>query len=271
MLTSATLGNVYLVNRLSARHNVVGMVIESRPPAVTAEEKWLRRRKLVQRHGLLRTVNKLLYNVYRSRVLAPSDARTFAEKLFPGGLPATYERSAPTITVAGINDAATIAFVRENAPDLIAVCGTTVIKPAVFSLAKRGAINIHTGITPEYRSADPIFWALYNERPEKVGVTIHFVDQGIDTGPIIRQAAVPVYAEDTLAAISARCIQSGAELYLEALDALEAGAVGIVERPGVTGRAYYSIDLGLIEYLTFRWRFWRLKRRLPGEPLTCVG
>jgi methionyl-tRNA formyltransferase len=242
------------------------MVIESPPLALTLEEKQRRRRKLVERHGRLRTLNKLLYNAYRSRFVSVADMRIFREVLFPKGSPVAYECSVPTITVPNINDPACIAFIHEHAPQLIAVCGTTVIKHEVFSLAPRGAINIHTGITPEYRSADPIFWALYNGEPDKVGVTIHFVDRGIDTGPIIRQTAVPLHAQDTLPSINARCIQRGAELYLEALDDIAAGTVHAVQRLGVSGRAFYSIDLGVVQYLIFRRRFARLKRRLPRAP-----
>jgi methionyl-tRNA formyltransferase len=266
VLTSATPGNVYLVNRLLARHDVVAMVIESPPRALTLGEKRRRRLKLLKRHGPLRTLNKLLYNVYRARFLSTAEARAFGERFFPNGQPATYERRVPTLTVTNINDPACIAFVREHAPTVIAVCGTTVIKPEVFTLASLGAVNIHMGITPEYRSADPVFWALYNRELNKVGVTIHFVDSGIDTGPILRQAAVPLYAEDTLPIIKARCIQYGAELYLEALDDVESGNVRIVQRPGVTGRAFYSINLGVIQYLVFCWRFSQLKRSLPNSP-----
>jgi len=142
------------------------------------------------------------------------------------------------------------------------VCGTSVLKPDVFTLAPKGTINIHTGITPEYRSADPIFWALYRGEPEKVGVTIHYIDRGIDTGPIVHQESVPVYAEDTLASIYVRCIRRGAELYSRALTEIETGTVRTVRRAEAVSRAFLSVDLGLAQYLLFRWRFARLGVRL---------
>lgn len=137
------------------------------------------------------------------------------------------------------------------------------MKPDVFTLAPHGAINMHTGITPEYRSADPIFWALYRGEPEKVGVTIHYVDRGIDTGSIIHQDTVPVYADDSLAAISVRCVRRGAELYSRALNEIADGSVRTITRTGVESRAFLSVDLGLAQYLLFRFRFKRLASRLP--------
>lgn len=235
--------------------------------ALTPVEKRRRRWRLVERHGLLRTLNRLLYNAFRARFISATETRIFRETFFPHGQRVAYGREVPAVTVQNINDVSCISFIRQHAPDLIAVCGTTVIKPEVFTLAPLGAINIHTGITPEYRSADPVFWALYNGEPDKVGVTIHFVDGGIDTGPILRQSAVPVYASDTLSGVKARCIRRGAELYLETLGDIEAHTAHIVQRPGVRGRAYYTINLGLIQYMVFSWRFARLKRRLPSPPI----
>lgn len=253
---------MYLVNCLLARHDVVGMAIESPRPALTAEEKLERRRRLFQKHGFIRTANKLIWNWFRSRYLAAAEAAVVREAFFPNGGDIAYQRAVTTQIVANINDAACMEFIRRLSPDLLAVCGTTVIKPELFALAPLGAVNIHTGITPEYRSADPIFWALYSGEPEKVGVTIHFIDKGIDTGPILQQEHIPVYSTDSMATIYVRCIRRGAELYLQTLSEVAAASARTIERPGVTGKAFYSISLGIFQYLVFLRRFRRLKRAL---------
>ncbi len=263
-LTSETPANIWLVNQLLARHDVAGIVIERRPLALSAEEKIARRRRMYARHGVLRTLNKLLFNRFRSMFLAESDGRTIAESFFPDGAPAAYARDVPTVVVGNINDAACVQFIRERQPDVLAVCGTSVLKPAVFNLTPKGAINIHTGITPEYRSADPIFWALFRREPDKVGVTIHCIDKGIDTGAIIHQRTVPVYAEDSLATIYVRCIRRGADLYSRALTEIQQGSVRTVDRREAPSHAFLSINLGLVEYLLFRWRFRRLASSLPS-------
>ena len=265
ILTSERPHNIWLVNQLLARQDVAGMVIERRPLAVKAEDKVERRRRMIKKYGLLRTVNKLLFNKVRSRFLAGPTAETVKASFFPGDAPLAYTREVPTIVVPSVNDAKCIEFIRQMAPELLAVCGTGVLKPEVFTLAPQGTINIHTGITPEYRSADPIFWALYMGEPEKVGVTVHYIDRGIDTGPIIHQEAVPVYADDTLATIYVRCIRKGAQLYKRALADIQNGSVRTIDRSGVKGRSFFSIDMGLVQYLLFRWRFYRLAARLPRQ------
>jgi len=245
------------------------MVIESPRPALTSEEKVERRRRLMDRYGVFRTVNKLAWNWYRSRFLAATEAATVHHGLFPGQAVPSYGRPVSTVVVPSINDPDCVDFARSLSPDLIAVCGTTVIKPEVFTLAPLGAVNIHTGITPEYRSADPIFWALYCGEPDKVGVTIHFIDKGIDTGPVLRQEQVPIEPSDSLASIYVRCIRRGAELYLQALEDIRSGTVRTISRTGASNRAFYSIDLGIVQYVTFCWRFRRIRnqlRRPQGPP-----
>src|SRR5690349_6894354 len=152
VLTSETPANIWLVNQLLGRHSVAGIVIERRPLAVSAHDKTARRRNMVERYGLARTFNKLLFNWVRSRFLMPSEAKTVRESLWGTAVPA-YTRQVPTLVVSNVNDPRCIAFIQEQAPDVIAVCGTSVLKPEVFTLAPKGTVNIHTGITPEYRSA----------------------------------------------------------------------------------------------------------------------
>lgn len=271
ILTSERPHNIWLVNQLLARHDVAGIVIERRPLALNTEDKVERRSRLVKKYGLLRTINKLLYNQLRARFLARPSGETIRASFFPDDRPMAYSREVPTVIVSSVNDAGCIEFIKQHSPELIAVCGTGVLKPEVFTLAPKGTVNIHTGITPEYRSADPIFWALYMGEPEKVGVTVHYIDRGIDTGPIIHQESVPVYADDTLATIYVRCIRKGAQLYKRALVDIQNGSVRIIDKSHVKGRSFFAVDMGLAQYLLFRWRFYRLASRLPRRDAAAAA
>ena len=78
VLTSEAPSNVWLVNQLLSRHEIRGIVVERRPLALTARDKVERRRRMIRRYGIVRTLNKLLFNRVRSRFLAPSESRTAA-------------------------------------------------------------------------------------------------------------------------------------------------------------------------------------------------
>ena len=84
--------------------------------------------------------------------------------------------------VEDLNSSKAQIIIKDLKPDLILVFGTGILKKETFSIPKKGSINIHTGITPNYRGSKSEFWALYNNQPELVGYTIHCIDQGIDTG-----------------------------------------------------------------------------------------
>lgn len=75
--------------------------------------------------------------------------------------------------------------------DLAVIDGTYILKESVFTIPRLGAINLHCGRLPDYRGAPPGFWELFNGEHE-VGVTVHRVTAGVDEGPILRQALVPL-------------------------------------------------------------------------------
>lgn len=72
-------------------------------------------------------------------------------------------------------------------PDLIIVNGTRIISKKTLECVIAPFINIHVGITPLFRGVHGGYWAVATGRKEFFGVTIHYVDPGVDTGGIIEQ------------------------------------------------------------------------------------
>lgn len=73
--------------------------------------------------------------------------------------------------------------------DAYVVFGSSFIRgPLADALIERKALNIHMGISPYYRGTATNFWALYDDRPEYVGATIHLLTKGLDSGPILFHA-----------------------------------------------------------------------------------
>jgi methionyl-tRNA formyltransferase len=81
-------------------------------------------------------------------------------------------------------------------PDLIIVNGTRIISKNILNNVPALFINTHVGITPEYRGVHGAYWALVNNDAENCGVTIHKVDQGIDTGDLINQSTIITTIDD---------------------------------------------------------------------------
>ncbi|HZY10575.1 MAG TPA: methionyl-tRNA formyltransferase, partial [Bacteroidota bacterium] len=75
--------------------------------------------------------------------------------------------------------------------DIFIVVAFRILPPAIFTLAKYGAVNLHASLLPQYRGAAPINWAMINGETE-TGVTTFFLSEQVDTGNIILQARVPI-------------------------------------------------------------------------------
>jgi len=81
--------------------------------------------------------------------------------------------------------------------DAFVVFGASYIKgPLCEALLERRALNIHMGVSPYYRGSSTNFWAMYDNRPDLVGATIHLLSRGLDSGPMLFHALPRVDAVD---------------------------------------------------------------------------
>lgn len=87
---------------------------------------------------------------------------------------------------------------RELKPDVVAVYGTRIIRRETLRAVAAPFINYHAGINPKYRGQHPGYWALVNGDLDHAGVTIHLVDEGVDTGAVLYQARVAFTADDDI-------------------------------------------------------------------------
>ena len=119
------------------------------------------------------------------------------------------------------------AFLQELAglsPDVIAVAAFGQILPkAVLDLPRFGCINVHTSLLPKYRGAAPIQQAILDGE-ERTGVTIMDMAEGIDTGDMILQRAIPIEPDDTGESLTDKLAALGGEMLVEALAQIEAGS-----------------------------------------------
>ena len=166
-----------------------------------------------------------------------------AKYFFGEGIPA-FERADLVREFPHINDPGVVELARELQPDVICVFGTSLIRGELLEQGRLGILNLHGGLSPEYRGSDCTFWALYNGEPEKVGCTLHFIDPGIDTGNLIAHICPEVKAGDTELVLFWRAVRDSAEVYAEALERLEKGEPLGQDQPH-KGRLYQVKDRGL--------------------------
>lgn len=150
----------------------------------------------------------------RGRQMATSPVKQFAEA---HALPALQPE-----TLRAPEAVAALAALR---PDLIVVAAFgQILRPAVLSLPPRGCLNVHASLLPRWRGAAPVQAAIL-AGDQVTGSTIMLMDQGMDTGPILAQAALLIEPDDTGGALTERLAQQGAGLLMATLPAYLAGHI----------------------------------------------
>lgn len=117
-----------------------------------------------------------------------------------------------------------IAQLREIAPDIsVVVAYGHILSTEVIDLPKRGTLNIHASLLPEYRGAAPIQAAI-RDGLEWTGVSIMRMEQKLDAGPVILQLGTSVSADETYGDLAMRLSELGAAALIEALALIGLGA-----------------------------------------------
>ena len=93
------------------------------------------------------------------------------------------------------NNEETIGLLRKLAPEVVIVNGKRILSAEILQCIPAIFINTHTGITPKYRGVHGAYWALFRGDASNAGVTVHLVDQGLDTGGVLYQAAIKLSSQ----------------------------------------------------------------------------
>lgn len=150
----------------------------------------------------------------RGQVLTPSPVKLLAQRA-----------QIPLLQPLKMKDPEFLQALAQWKPDLIAVTAFgRILPPAILSLPPGGCINVHGSLLPRYRGAGPIQWAIINGETE-TGITTMWMDEGMDTGAMLLQEAIPITSDDTAGTLSPRLAELGGRLLVETIARLKAGTL----------------------------------------------
>lgn len=151
----------------------------------------------------------------------------------------SWAHNVPVWEVDSLQTERTLALLAEMQPDLIAVaCFPFIFPAALLDLPAHGCVNLHPSLLPAYRGPEPLFWIARNDERE-TGVTLHFLDAGVDTGDIVSQISFERPEGISGAELEMRCAEAGAKLLLKAVHRLEQGPLPRYPQPEA-GASYFS-------------------------------
>jgi len=145
-------------------------------------------------------------------------------------------------------------------PDILLQAGAGILRPQIFTIPKLGTLNMHHGIAPDIRGMNSIYWALWENRPEWIGATIHFINEGIDTGkPLAYFHVRPISPCEGFAPLFARATEGGVAALVGVIQKMIGGGQPEV-KANESGNAYRSTFSGW-KRLLLEYRLNRQKRK----------
>jgi phosphoribosylglycinamide formyltransferase-1 len=112
---------------------------------------------------------------------------------------------------------------REDRPDLVALCGfMRLLRPATLEGIGAPVLNVHPSLLPRFRGLHAQRQAI-EAGVSVTGATVHYVDAGMDTGPVLLQAELPIRPGETAEDLSARLLPLEHRLYVEAIRTIQQG------------------------------------------------
>ncbi len=154
--------------------------------------------------------------------------------------------SKKVFVVDNFNSAEALSIVKELQPDLIVLGGSRILKQPIITVPKIGILNAHPGMLPKYRGANVLLWSVYQNDP--IGVTVHFIDKGIDTGKICEQKEIKIEKNDTVKSLRLKAnIESGRLLAKVVTDIMNNTLGPMMDNPIEAGKQYYQMDKKRVE------------------------
>jgi methionyl-tRNA formyltransferase len=206
---------------------------------------------------------------------APSDLPILDPHLEPNILHLAWSRQIPVWQVADLSDPRTRRLIAELQPDLgVVACFSKILPPALLQLPRYGCLNLHPSLLPAYRGPAPLFWMARNGE-QQAGVTLHFLDEGLDTGDIVAQTTVSWPEGISGPALEQRCAEAGADLLLAAVRQLDRERTLARHPQPSTGVSYFPWPPADQLVVPTRWSARRafnfLRAAHPEWPLTIAA
>ena len=127
------------------------------------------------------------------------------------------------LRVPSVNSEEARRALRRLDPSVVVVSGTRIICTETLRCVDATFVNLHAGVTPQYRGVHGGYWALAEGRPDLVGTTVHVVDPGVDTGPVLARATFDPGPADSFATYPYLHLAAGLPLLVASVAGLLAG------------------------------------------------
>jgi methionyl-tRNA formyltransferase len=147
--------------------------------------------------------------------------------------------SIPYLKGVKINSKSFISLAETYCCDLfVSMSFNQIFKSSIINTPKLGTINCHAGMLPFYRGRNVLNWVLINDEKE-FGITVHFIDEGVDTGDIILQRSFPIGDTDDYSTLLETAHEECAQLLYEAIELFQINKVNKISQTKFHSVGFY--------------------------------
>ncbi len=158
-------------------------------------------------------------------------------------------RAIPFLERADLNGSAIERALIDWNPAVIAFTGGGLVRSNILQIPNMGVLNCHSGLLPRYRGMDVVEWAILEtgSGAPPVGLTLHFMDRGVDTGPILIRRPVAIHPGENLESLRRRLEVQMMEMMMKGLRGLRDGSLKPEAQNPDDGHQYFVIHPRLRE------------------------
>lgn len=241
LITGDDLEHRYTANKLASEIQLAAVVVDHGKK----ERLQKRIKRLWRRYTIPELLSRMILAGLRSAWGDRAERERALTRRFGREACSAFNDASLLRHVSGINTQEGQQLVASLEPDVLLVFGTGIVGNKVLSLARRIALNLHTGISPYYRGCDCSFWPVHNEELWMLGATVHECTKDVDGGKIFGTVQANPEAGDGLFDIFARCVIAGAHLYSNTVQAFCKGELHATFQDLRTGKEYKASMRGV--------------------------
>jgi folate-dependent phosphoribosylglycinamide formyltransferase PurN len=223
-----------VANELRKRFGDFPLIMEQGVPRLQIARR--RARKL----GYLNTAGQVLFIGTAEKWLRLQSKNRIEEIKRENGLDSTPVTS-NVIRVSSANSDESIRQLQAASRGLVVVNGTRILSRRLLASISGRFVNMHSGITPAFRGCHGAYWAIATGRPQLAGTTIHWIDAGIDTGSVLKQALIGYGPKDDFTTYPYLQLAAGLPLLVQTVQEFFDGKVveSVVSRCEAAGSHLY--------------------------------
>ena len=255
VLSTDTCHHRYFINRIHSEFPLDVVFLETEG----LDKKRLFLNSVFKAKGVRNKLRNIVFSSYWQLPLFEKREEAFEEGMFFQAVSKRFPSDIQIVSTANVNQDNIVQQLKEIAPAVIILFGVRKVSKNITQIPQKCILNIHRGIVPQYRGLDSNLWAIYFDDFSNIGVTVHLVQETLDTGRVVFQEKLKLAPQISIFHLRYHTTLMATEMVLRALRDIQQGQFSTYRQDG-TGR-YFSFMPYFLKFVAI-YKFLRKRKQL---------